>query len=258
MMIRSGLVSVTFRQLSFVEIIDLVKQAGLDAIEWGGDVHAPPGELDHAAEVRKMTEAAGLVVSAYGSYYRTGQSEAEGLSFEQVLNTAVTLGAPTIRVWAGRKASREASPAYWAQVIADSRRIADMSAARQLTISFEYHGNTLTDNNESAVHLLDAVDHSNIYTFWQPPNQADHATRLAGLQAILPKLTNMHVFYWDDNGNRLPLAQGEAIWLPFLQTIRQTGRDHYASIEFVQGDAPENFLQDAKLLNRWLAQVNEG
>lgn len=256
-MFYAGLVSIAFRQLSAIQIINLVKQAGLSAIEWGGDVHAPHGDLERAAEVRRMTEAAGLVVSAYGSYYRAGQSEAEGLSFEHVLDTAVTLGAPTVRVWAGRKGSVEASPAYRAQVVTDSRRIADMSAARQITISYEYHADTLTDDHDSAVRLLEEVDHSNVYTFWQPPNQADQAARLAGLEAILPSLTNIHVFYWDRERNRLPLAEGEAIWLSFLQMIGQTGRDHYASIEFVQHDAPKNFLRDARVLQRWLAQVNE-
>jgi sugar phosphate isomerase/epimerase len=256
-MFYSGLVSITFRQLSPVEIVDLVQQAGLKAIEWGGDVHAPHGDLDHAAKVRSITEEAGLAISAYGSYYRVGESEDEGLSFESVLKTAVALGAPTIRVWAGRKGSAEASPTYWAQVIADSRRIANMSATHRLTISYEYHGNTLTDDKESAVRLLKEVDHPHIYTFWQPPNRANHATRLAGLEAILPNLTNIHVFYWDSERNRLPLAEGEAIWLPFLQTIHRTGRQHYASIEFVQNDAPENFLRDAATLKRWLEQVNK-
>ena len=40
-MIESGLVSITFRKLTVEKIIELVKEAGLQGIEWGGDVHVP-------------------------------------------------------------------------------------------------------------------------------------------------------------------------------------------------------------------------
>jgi hypothetical protein len=48
-----------------------------------------------------LTESAGLEVSSYGYYYKAGISESEGLRFSIVLETAVALNAPTIRVWAG-------------------------------------------------------------------------------------------------------------------------------------------------------------
>ncbi|MCU0793379.1 MAG: sugar phosphate isomerase/epimerase [Opitutaceae bacterium] len=106
-MIHPGLVSITFRKLSPVEIVGLVRKAGLRGIEWGGDVHAPHGDIGRAREVRALTEDAGLKVAAYGSYYRAGWSEANGLSFKHVLDSAVELGAPTIRVWPGNKGSAE-------------------------------------------------------------------------------------------------------------------------------------------------------
>ena len=40
-MLIPGLVSVTFRKLSRTEIAGLMVNAGLSAIEWGGDVHVP-------------------------------------------------------------------------------------------------------------------------------------------------------------------------------------------------------------------------
>ena len=63
-MISSGLVSVTFRKLSPAEIVDLVRQAGLNCIEWGGDIHVPHGDCVRAREVRQRTLAAGLTVAA--------------------------------------------------------------------------------------------------------------------------------------------------------------------------------------------------
>ena len=90
-MIKSGLVSITFRQLSPGDIIDLVKKAGLDGIEWGGDIHVPHGDIAKAEEVYSLTRDAGLDIPAYGSYYKVGESEQEGLAFNDVLISAAAL-----------------------------------------------------------------------------------------------------------------------------------------------------------------------
>ena len=78
-------------------------QAGLDGIEWGGDVHVPHGDLRRAREVRDMTRSEAIRIASYGSYYRVG--DRAPTSFEKVLDTAVELGAPLIRVWAGKQGS---------------------------------------------------------------------------------------------------------------------------------------------------------
>src|SRR5262245_16795172 len=96
-----GLVSVTFRQLGPGEIIALAVEHGMRAIEWGGDVHVPVGDLVVAREVGRWCVDAGIIVEAYGSYYR-------GIGdFAPVLETALALGAPRIRVWAGELGSAE-------------------------------------------------------------------------------------------------------------------------------------------------------
>jgi len=59
-MIKSGLVSVTFRKLTPAHIIQLVVDAGLEGVEWGGDVHAPPGDARLAQEIARMTVDAGV------------------------------------------------------------------------------------------------------------------------------------------------------------------------------------------------------
>ena len=53
--LKTGLVSITFREKSPEEIVGLVVEAGLDGIEWGGDVHVPHGDLAKAREVRANT-----------------------------------------------------------------------------------------------------------------------------------------------------------------------------------------------------------
>jgi 3-dehydroshikimate dehydratase len=253
-MIRSGLVSITFRQLSPQEIVGMVVRAGLKGIEWGGDVHVPHGDLQRAREVRRMTQEAGLAVAAYGSYYRVEHDDPT--PFEPVLATAVELGAPAVRVWAGTRGSAEADAAYRAEVVALSRRIADMAAGAGVAVAYEFHAGTLTDTNASARNLLETVAHDSVKSYWQPPRGSEVAYNLDGLDAVLPWLLHVHVFSWGAAGERLPLADGEAGWMAYLRKIASSGREHFAMLEFVQDDAPESFLRDAATLKHWLALVN--
>jgi 3-dehydroshikimate dehydratase len=255
-MIHPGLVSITFRKLPPREIVYLVGQAGLTGIEWGGDVHVPPGDLRQARRVRHMTREAGLEVASYGSYYRVG---VDGMGpFEPIVDTAVELGAPVVRVWAGDRASADADAAYRARVIHESRRVADLAGRAGVAVAYEFHPRTLTDTDESARALLQDVAHGNVGSYWQPPPGASVPDHLAGLEAVLPWLRNLHVFTWHGvTGERLPLADGEGGWMQYLRQAASTGRDHYALIEFVRGDAPEPFLRDAATLRGWLSLLHE-
>jgi len=254
-MIRSGLVSITFRQLSAEEIILLVARAGLEGIEWGGDVHVPPGNLARAREVRRRTADAGLALPSYGSYYRVGL--AEPAPFDAVLDTAVALGAPVVRVWAGEKGSAEADGEYRRQVVEDSRRISDRAAEAGVTVAYEFHGNTLTDTNASAARLLEEVARDNIRCYWQPAKGMTAEERLAGLQAILDRLCHLHVFAWGEESNqRMPLSAGREHWMTYLRAVASASRrEHFALLEFVRNDDPAAFLEDAPALKAWLAAL---
>jgi len=251
-MIHSGLVSITFRKLSPREIIDLVVQAGLAGVEWGGDVHVPHGDLRQARLVRRMTREARLRIAAYGSYYRVG---AEGAGpFEPILDTTVELGAPLIRAWAGNRASADADAPFRARVVCETQQAADLAARAGVAIAYEFHPRTLTDTAESARKLLEDVAHENVGSYWQPPPGASVLDNLAGLDAVLPWLRNVHVFTWHrTTGERMPLADGEAGWMRVLRKAASTGRDHFALVEFVRDDAEEAFLKDAATLRRWLS-----
>jgi sugar phosphate isomerase/epimerase len=246
-MLTSGLVSVTFRQLAPREIVELAATAGLRGIEWGGDVHVPSGDLQTARAVRQLTSDAGLQVLAYGSYFRF-QPDAP---FEPVLETAVALGAPLIRIWAGSRPSAETDAAGRAAIVAESRRIAQLASQAGVTVAYEFHANTLTDTTASALALLEAVE--GMRTLWQPPHEIGLAAQLDSLRAILPWLANVHAFAWRGAAHeRLPLADGAELWQAVLDILPNTGRDHAVLLEFVAGDDPRNLLRDAATLSAWL------
>lgn len=255
-MISTGLVSVSFRHLDYGSVIKLAREAKLEGIEWGGDIHVPYLEMATAKEVSRQTTDEGLKVVSYGSYYWVGDSEAEGMSFEGVLQTAVALGAPMIRVWAGSQDPDKASPAYVAHVVEDAMRIAKLAEAAGVAVSFEAHAGTLTDGTQAAMAFLDQVRHPNLQAYWQPPYAAPQDVCEKGLASILHRLSHMHVFHKGANQDiRFPLAAGRSRWASYLAAVHRTGRTHYALLEFVRRDNPEFLFEDARTLNRWVEML---
>ena len=248
---RTGLTSITFRQLNCAEIVELVRQAGLDGIEWGGDIHVPPGQLEAAREARRLTEDAGLVCSSYGSYYRLGDDRPQQ-PFEMVLDTAEALGVAMVRIWPGSQGSEQAGAVYRRLVAQEAHDAGTMAAARGMQVAFEFHGGSLTDTAESAVELLESVNHPAVGTYWQPPLPLAVEKRCEGLQLLMPWVRNVHVFQWTGPHNeRLALSAGVEAWTRYLEVLGTTERDGFLLIEYVRDDAPEAFLEDARVLGEW-------
>ncbi len=253
-MIHSGMVSVTFRKLDPKAIIEIAKKGGLEAIEWGGDVHVPPGKSRLAREVAEMTQAAGLAVSSYGSYYRVGNESEPYGQFEGVIETALGLGAPLIRVWAGERASAKADSAWWDTVVDASRSIADMAGAASLRLAFEYHRNTLTDTPETARKLLEMVNHPSMTSYWQMDLSLSPEERMASLETMCPWLSNLHVFF-EEGGKQLALAKGLSEWQGYLAHAARCGGERYALLEFVADGKPDNLVRDARTLTALLDEL---
>ncbi|GAA3409650.1 sugar phosphate isomerase/epimerase family protein [Paenibacillus hodogayensis] len=246
---EAGVLSVTFRQLSAKRIAELTAQAGLQAIEWGGDIHVPPGASAVAAETARITAESGLRVSGYASYYRTGD-EPEG-EFDKVLDTALTLGAPSVRVWAGRVGSAEADDRLWHRTVEDARRIGEKAAAHGLRIDLEFHRNTLTDTIDSTIKLMEDIGSPHVRSCWQPPVDMPPGQREAELSRLLPWLSGLHVFHWV-GVERLPLREGLDEWRRYLDMIRPLKERRSALLEFVKDDDPEQFIRDAAALKELL------
>jgi len=196
-MIQKGLVSVTFRNLTPQEIILLCKENNLSGIEWGGDIHVPHGDVETAKAVKSQTEQAGLSVLAYGSYYRAGTyGEKFREEFEKVLDSAIALSAPIIRIWVYEKGSAEISSDTYERIITEVRSICDRAKEFGKKISFECHNNTLTDEYHSSAQFMKDIDRQNATMYWQPNQFRSEEYNIESLKALLPYITNVHVFHW--------------------------------------------------------------
>ena len=242
----SGLVSISFRKHSPEQILAAVKSAELDAVEWGGDVHAPHGDLTEAKKIKELSDAYGIKIAEYGSYYAIGKSEPE--LFDKVLASAKALGASVIRVWAGQgKPSDTYSREEYEAAVADAKRICDM--AKNITVALECHPNTLTDEYHTAKQFLSDVAKENLKMFWQPNQHRPLEYNLDAIRALLPYIVSVHVFSWRRK-EKFPLDVLESDWKQYINLLSSKNINYM--LEFMHDDNIETLRETAKTLNSWL------
>jgi sugar phosphate isomerase/epimerase len=251
---RLGLCSVTFRALPAAEVLRLGVAAGLDCVEWGADVHAPPSDPAALAEVRDRTIDAGLRVASYGAYWRAGVHPLEDL--RPLLGAARVLGAPRVRVWAGDCGTDAATDETWRRVGDATRAAGELAQAQGLRLGLEFHGRTLTDSADSTVRLLEVVDHPAVVPYWQPRLDDEPEAALEGLRSLVDRVDAVHVFSWWPRDHRLPLADRADLWQPVLTELlgRHPGTD--LLLEFVPDDDPSRLATEAATLRRWVQDVS--
>ena len=244
-----GICSVTFRKKGPLEMIQMAVKAELDGIEWGGDIHVPHGDTAAAESVKRLSKEAGLCVMSYGSYYTLCKKD---LNFKNVLDTAISLEAPNIRIWAGNISPMKADDDDYKRAADELQSICQRAIESEITISLEFHRNTLTQTAESTLCLINMADSPNLFTYWQPnPDIKDNESELKN---ILPSLTNMHVFHWikneqDGSDKRCDLQDGTDDWKRYIEIA---GTDRNYLLEFVKNDLEENFYRDAETLRRMI------
>lgn len=250
---KSSLTSITFRKKTIEEIIALVRTTELNAIEWGGDVHVAPGDKEAAKKALRLTRESGLEISAYGSYYRCKPEE----DFTPVLESALRLETPIIRVWAGAGfAFSKDCPAddrlRFTEKLADNVRQAKEAGC---IVATEYHGNTLTDTLASTQQLL--KDIPDLYTYWQPRTRPPLpvAENISDVKALGKRVVNVHVFYWDEECVRHPIKDNADNLLQYLRAADQYTDARYAAIEFVKDESDAQLIEDAATLQELLRKI---
>lgn len=253
---RAGVVSVTLRQHAFVNFIKHTANTDLTCIEWGSDIHVPYNAPDKAADVAAAMRRNNLATASYGSYYKLGRlpfqqedDEQEKL-FEMVLDTAKILNAPMIRVWGGERGSADLNEAKRREIADDAVAVAAAAQKYNISVSVEYHQNTITDTPESALDFIHEVREKggdNLYLYWQTNPLLSFEGNADELRQLLPFLSNIHVLAHDGR-KKLLLREHRQYWEEYIKIIKSAGRKHDFLIEFTKDNSPECLTEDAKTL----------
>ena len=252
-MIHLGLCSVTFRERSAEEVIEIVKANNLEAIEWGGDVHVPPETASsRVAEIVSQCRSAGIAIPSYGSYFNVLDHNPE--DFAPVLETAHALGAGAIRIWAGWVRPEEMSPEQFEKITSTSRQVAEAASVKNIRVAFEFHDNTPTEGGDNVLKILNKAAHPNLYTYFQTVHPNDYQESLSNLEKVYPKLDYVHVQN-NDGENFYALTDFRDIWSGILSFLVKKNYDGYLFFEFNKDNSTEQLAEDLKLIRELMAQV---
>lgn len=248
-MLKSGLVSITFRNKNALEICALCQKANLCAVEWGGDIHVPP-KGNKARETGRLTREHGLTVCSYGSYFRLSQ----GLdAFMYNLDEAINLASPVIRIWAGTKGSGKTTEDERKFLTEELMKVCEKAHQAGVSVALEYHPDTLTDERKSVKRLMrdTAGEAFSPLMYWQPRWDWEREETLSALWDLGDRLSNAHVFTWEHTKDKIvrkPLSDGKTL----LTRALSMKKDGYALIEFVKDNSDEMLINDARTLNEWI------
>lgn len=253
-MLKTGLVSISFRDQTTDQITKMVSAAGLDAIEWGGDIHVPHGDVYKAETVYHACGLNGIICPSYGSYYRVGEYENPKIQYKKVLDCAIALKSDVVRVWAGTLPTEKADREHWDKITAELKLICNMTSMEGKDVALEYHANTLTDNCTDTLKLLAKVNSENLTTYWQPPVGRSHEENLHDIKLLKNHISNIHTFAWDGR-ERLALSEGFDNWQDYFLLVN-TWKMRYCMLEFIKDNSIEGFYEDAATLKKLTAPYN--
>ena len=251
-MIKLGLCSVTFRDKSPSEVVDICKDTGIEAIEWGGDIHLPPGSpAGKVEEIAALCADAGIRTPSYGSYFTMLDNKAE--DFQPVLETASRLGADTIRIWPGWVKPEELSPGQLKMIAGTARTVAQAAAGKGIRVAFEFHDNAPTHGAGNTLKVLEAAGHSNLFSYYQVLDPADIEGSVSELRLIYPHLAYIHCHYYIGEDCR-PLSEGKELWAAICSALKELGYSGVVCMEFVRGNSPAQLAEDVAVLRELLGK----
>ena len=242
-MFKTGVVSVSFRKLSVDEVIKYVKDAGLCAIEWGSDVHAPYNDVERIEYIAKAQKEAGLYCSSYGTYFKIGENDVEEL--RGYIAAAKILGTNILRLWCGNKDHADLTAEEREFIISESKKAAKIAEEEGAILCMECHQKSFTNTLEGALDLMKSVDSPALRMYWQPCFKNGLEGDIEYAKAIAPYTYVVHVFYYQ-GGVKHPLADGFDRWEKYIACF--DGSQHLL-LEFMPDGSPDSLATEAKTLN---------
>lgn len=244
---RTGLCSVTFRDMTPAEVIVAAWDANLKLIEWGSDVHAPPESPD-LEDLSDMTVGVGMQTSSYGTYWHAGSSARSEIT--ALVEAAQRLQASRMRIW-----TAESPGKIDQRIVNDTRAIADQAQSHGIDIALEYHEGTASDSASRVLDLLEAIDRPNVRSYWQPTVGPGTHQQLRDLKQLSGHVAALHVFGLSPAGEVAPLSTQAALWQGALRIAQDAEHQIDLLLEFVPGGSSMSLQTQAAQLALWTQDV---
>ena len=235
---KLGLVSVSFRQLSVLEIIKLIKAEGMSLVEWGSDVHAPIDDIEKLEQIAELQKEYGIKCSSYGTYFKVGTTPIEEL--ESYIKAAKILGTNVLRIWCGDKDSENYSESEKQKLFEECKKLSEIAEQNVVVLCLECHGWTYTNRLSSALEVMEAVNSDSFKMYWQPNQFRSYEENLEYAEKIAKYTVNIHVFNWDGE-DKFPLIEAKEKWQEYLKKF--SGNENLL-LEFMPDGKPESLTTE--------------
>lgn len=243
---RLGLCSVTFRNKSLTEVIAIAKKAGVEYIEWGGDVHVKT--IEDAKAAKELCDKSGIKTSSYGSYYNVISGDFGKLV--EVCEIAHAMSASTVRVWLGKKDSEKTSEDEYKVLLANAQKMCDIASQYGLTVCPECHDNTFNNNTQAILRLKKDLDRENFKTYFQS-RYFRMEYDLDRIDKTFHIIENVHVSYRDLEREQMFRKKDKNYLDTLLKRLREKGFGGIVMVEFVKHSSQKQFNKDIDKLKSY-------
>ena len=117
-----------------------------------------------------------------------------------------------------------------------------------IALCAECHSANLTDNGQSSLEFMEAVNSPAFRMYWQPHESFSEEENLAFAKAVAPFVVNVHTFYWKER-TRLPLKDAWDAWKSYIKAL---GSDRIFLLEHIPDDDKTLLFREADTLRSLL------
>ncbi len=236
---KTGVASVTFRNKTVSEVVEIAKKAGVDYIEWGGDVHVKT--LEDAIEAKRICDENGIKICSYGSYYRVGSCDEK--KWEEICLVASRMGASSVRVWLGNKNSEDTSPDEYALLFEDLKNMCSVAGKYNLLVCPECHDNTFNNNTDAFLKIRSELNADNFKTYFQS-RYFRFGYDVDRIERTFDYIENVHVSYRDLVKEQRFRKKDKHYLDKLLHNFVKMNFGGVVLIEFTKGSKEKCFIKD--------------
>jgi len=244
---RLGLCSVTFRNKSVEEIIEIAKKAEIEYIEWGGDIHVKT--LDDAEKAKILCDYSGIKISSYGSYFNCIEYDEE--NWIQICKITKEMNAPSVRVWLGKKNSEDTDKNEYSLLLENTKKMCEIAMSYGIIVCPECHDNTFNNTTDAILRFAKDLEKDNFKTYFQS-RYFRMEYDLDRIERTFDIIENVHVSYRDLKKEQLCRKKDKLYIDKLLEKFKEKLFNGIIMVEFVDSDSENAFYKDILMLKRML------
>ena len=249
-----GFTTTSFRQIKDLKkIINIAREAEIDCIEWGGDVHVR--NVADAKRAKELCNKAGIRINSYASYYRVGCKNAE--EWNEICEIAGTLGARSVRVWLGKADSEKTDETTYKNIVEDAKSVCAAAKERGLIVCPECHDNTYNNNTDAFLKIQADICCDNFRTYFQSRYKRLEYD-LDRIERTMPYIETVHISFSEQSREQFPKFNPTYID-KLIEKIVKSGFDGNILLEYTYlcgyYGIPSCMIKDMKKLKNKVVEV---